>query len=278
MANYSIAFIGAGNMASSIIGGLVQKGLPARKITASDPSTSHLDGLKQQYGINTTDSNANAVKDADVIVLAVKPQVMKLVCGELQSALNENTRKKPLIISIAAGIPMESYSRWLGSDLAIVRIMPNTPALIRCGAAGLYANENVSDQQRQQATDIAGACGLALWVDSEDLIDAVTAVSGSGPAYYFLVMEAMIDAGVNLGLTPDTARQLTLQTALGAAQMAVSSDVPPSQLRENVTSKGGTTAEALRSFEDNKLRAIFTEAMQACADRGKEMARELGAD
>ncbi len=274
MANYSIAFIGAGNMASSIIGGLVQKGLPARRITAADPSTTHLEGLKQQYGINTADSNSTAVKNADVVVLAVKPQIMKIVCEELQSALDH----KPLIISIAAGIPMTSYNRWLGNELAIVRIMPNTPALIRCGAAGLYATPHVSEQQRQQAAEIAGACGLALWVDNEDLIDAVTAVSGSGPAYYFLVMEAMIDAGVKLGLTPEAARQLTLQTALGASQMAISSDIPPSQLRENVTSKGGTTAEALKSFESNKLREIFSEAMQACADRGKEMAEELGSD
>lgn len=274
MANYSITFIGAGNMASSIIGGLVQRGLPARKITAADPSHSNLDALKNQYGINTTTNNGEAVQGADVVLLAVKPQLMKAVCEELTPALDH----KPLIISVAAGIPIASYSRWLGDDLAIVRTMPNTPALIRAGAVGLFANNLANEDQRQQALDIASACGLALWVDSEELIDAVTAVSGSGPAYYFMVMEAMIDSGIQLGLSPDIARQLTLQTAFGAAQMAISSDSPPAQLRQNVTSKGGTTAEAIRYFEENNLKQIFADAMKACADRGKEMAEELGAD
>jgi pyrroline-5-carboxylate reductase len=186
-------------------------------------------------------------------------------------------QKRPLIISIAAGIPVASLERWLGGELPVVRAMPNTPALVQSGATGLYANAAVSAEQRAAAEAILGAVGLTLWVEQESLIDAVTAVSGSGPAYFFYVMEAMMAAGRELGLDEKTARALTLQTALGAAQMAITADVGPDELRRRVTSPGGTTERAIAAFDEAHLQAIFARALKACADRGAELAAQLGA-
>ncbi|WP_439133144.1 pyrroline-5-carboxylate reductase [Pseudomaricurvus sp.] len=273
MTDTKISFIGAGNMASSIIGGLVQKGYGAGQITATDTYQPTLDKLADNFPVVTTSDNAQAAERSDVILLAVKPQVMEQVC----TALRPHLAHKPLIISIAAGIDIRSLDAWLGNDLAIVRCMPNTPALVQTGASGLYANERTSDEQKTIAQDIMEAVGIVQWTASEDLIDSVIAVSGSGPAYYFLMMEAMIDAGVAQGLSRENATELTLQTALGAAKLAKDSDVDVIELRRRVSSPNGTTEKAIQSFEESQLRDVVAKAMDTCAERSREMARELGA-
>lgn len=274
MSTPKLAFIGAGNMASSIIGGLVNKGYPARSIIASDPHELTLDRLKTVAPVRTTTDNGKAIAEAEVVILAVKPQVMKDVLLPIAATLRAN---RPLIISIAAGIEIRSLETWLGAQLPIVRCMPNTPALVQAGATALFANAAVNEAQRAQADTILRAVGIALWVSSEADIDAVTAVSGSGPAYFFLVMEAMQAAGEKLGLASDEARQLTLQTALGAAQMAIASDVDAAELRRRVTSPNGTTERAIAAFEAGGLRELFLKALTDCRDRSVELAKELGA-
>lgn len=271
MSKPKLTFIGGGNMASSLIGGLVEKGYPATAITATDPLPENRTRLSEQFGIATSDDNSSACQTADVIILAVKPQVMKQVATGLADALGH----RPLLISIAAGISMTSLQQWLGGDLPVVRCMPNTPALVQTGAAGLYANAAVSDVQKQLAGDILDAVGIACWLEREADIDAVTAVSGSGPAYYFLVMEIMEQIGVELGLSPEVAHQLTLQTALGAAKMALASDVDPAELRRRVTSPGGTTQRAIATFQQGDLEALFRQAMGGAVQRAQEMADEL---
>lgn len=267
-----IGFIGAGNMASALAGGLLARGWKPARIALSDAYPAQLEAHAQR-GFKTTTDNLALLQHADVLVLAVKPQVMAEVLKPLAALAQE---KKPLIISIAAGIPVASLERWLGGALPIVRAMPNTPALVQAGATGLYANAAVSAEQKAAAETILGAVGLTLWVDKEELIDAVTAVSGSGPAYFFYVMEAMMAAGRELGLDEKAARALTLQTALGAAQMAITADVGPDELRRRVTSPGGTTERAVAAFDEAGLKDIFARALKACADRGAELAEQLG--
>lgn len=272
MSNPTIAFIGAGNMASSIIGGLVAKGFSPAAIVASDPSADCLQRLQSQTGVNTLPDNQKAIAQAEVVVLAVKPQVMKAVLSDLADTAQQH---KPLIISIAAGIEISSIDQWLKGDMPIVRCMPNTPALVQSGATALYANARVTEAQRQLADDILRAVGIALWVNDESTLDAVTAVSGSGPAYFFLLMEAMQNAGIQLGLSADAAKQLTLQTALGAAQMAIGSDVDAAELRRRVTSPNGTTERAVQVFEEGGFRQLCLRALSACRDRSVELAREM---
>lgn len=267
-----IAFIGGGNMASSIIGGLIAGGFSAANICASDPHQETLDRLREIAPVTTTDDNATAVADADVVVMAVKPQILKTVAGALAGAVQA---RRPLIVSIAAGVRADSLEQWLGGNLAVVRCMPNTPALVRKGATALYANARVSDTQKQQAHQILEAVGLALWVDSEDQLDAVTAVSGSGPAYFFLVIEAMQQAGEKLGLDSELSRQLTLQTALGAATMALDSDVDAAELRRRVTSPNGTTERAVNMLEDGGIRELFLSALDGAKQRSEELAQEM---
>lgn len=266
-----IGFIGAGNMASALVGGLLAKGWPASALMLTDVSEAAL-GAHAARGLSTGTDNAALVANVDIVVLAVKPQAMKAVTQALAATAQQ---AKPLFISIAAGIPAESLSQWLGGDIAIVRAMPNTPALVQAGATGLYANAAVSHEQRAQAEQVLAAVGIALWVDAEAKIDAVTAVSGSGPAYFFYLMEAMINAGVKLGLDPQDARDLALQTALGAAQMAITADVGPAELRRRVTSPNGTTEQAVVIFDRADLGAIVEQAMRACAERGESLAAEL---
>lgn len=274
MPNPTITFIGAGNMASSIIGGLIAKGFSPQSITASDPFEPSRQQLHQTTGVSVSDDNLNAIEGADILVLAVKPQMMKKVLEDLAPAIQT---LKPLIISIAAGIEIASMNTWLGGGQAIVRCMPNTPALVQAGATALYANSTVNTAQRAQADTILSAVGSALWVDSEAQLDAVTAVSGSGPAYFFLFMESMQAAAKELGLSDEAARELTLQTALGAAKMAIDSDVDTAELRRRVSSPGGTTVEAIAVFQQRGLTAIVHEAMTACRDRSAQLARELDA-
>ncbi|MFO1389473.1 pyrroline-5-carboxylate reductase [Cellvibrio sp.] len=271
-ASPKIAFIGAGNMAKAIIGGLLAEGFKRINIVASGPRQETLDRVAAEYGINVTTDNQAAASTADVVVLAVKPQMLKEVCQGLADSLAH----KPLIISLAAGITTESIASWLGGDQAIVRCMPNTPSQLRVGASGLFANAHVSAAQKSTANTILGAVGIVQWVDDEALINPVTAVSGSGPAYFFLVMEAMIDAGVELGLSRESATELTLQTALGAAILAKQSAEDVAVLRRRVTSPKGTTEQAINSFENDQIRAMFSRAMTACSNRAVELSELLG--
>lgn len=272
MSDNTIAFIGAGNMASALFGGLISQGYQASKIWAADPYQGSLDKAAA-LGVNTTLANTVAIAEADIVVLAVKPQVLKEVLLPLQASF---AARKPLIISIVAGIEINSLQQWLGDDQAIVRCMPNTPALVKRGATGLFANTNVSIEQRTATTAILDAVGISLWVDSEAQIDAVTAVSGSGPAYFFLLIEAMTNAGEQLGLSRTTAAQLTLQTALGASEMAIASDVDAAELRRRVTSPAGTTEAAVNSFEQQGFRDMVDTALTAASHRSSELAELLG--
>lgn len=271
MSKTRIAFIGAGNMAASLIGGLRAKGLDAAQIRASDPGEETRARVSAEHGIEVFAANAEAIQGVDVIVLAVKPQAMKTVCEAIRPSLKPNQ----LVVSIAAGITCASMNNWLGAQ-PIVRCMPNTPALLRQGVSGLFATREVSAEQRQQAEELLSAVGIALWLDEEQQLDAVTAVSGSGPAYFFLLIEAMTAAGVKLGLPADIAAQLTVQTALGAAHMAVASDVDAAELRRRVTSPAGTTEAAIKSFQADGFEALVEKALGAAAHRSAEMAEQLG--
>ncbi|QLG95952.1 pyrroline-5-carboxylate reductase [Pseudomonas yamanorum] len=271
MSNTRIAFIGAGNMAASLIGGLRAKGLEADRIRASDPGEDTRTRVSSEHGIEVFADNAEAIQGVDVIVLAVKPQAMKAVC----EALRPNLKPHQLVVSIAAGITCASMKNWLGAQ-PIVRCMPNTPALLRQGVSGLYATAEVTAGQRDQAQELLSAVGIALWLEEEQQLDAVTAVSGSGPAYFFLLIEAMTAAGVKLGLPRETAEQLTVQTALGAAHMAAGSDVDAAELRRRVTSPGGTTQAAIESFQAGGFEALVEKALGAAAHRSAEMAEQLG--
>lgn len=271
MSKTRIAFIGAGNMAASLIGGLRAKGLDAAQIRASDPGEETRARVSAEHGIEVFADNADAIEGVDVVVLAVKPQAMKAVCEAIRPSLKPNQ----LVVSIAAGITCASMNNWLGAQ-PIVRCMPNTPALLRQGVSGLFATSEVSAEQRQQAEELLSAVGIALWLNEEQQLDAVTAVSGSGPAYFFLLIEAMTAAGVKLGLPADIAAQLTVQTALGAAHMAVASDVDAAELRRRVTSPAGTTEAAIKSFQAGGFEALVEQALGAAAHRSAEMAEQLG--
>ena len=271
MSHPRIAFIGAGNMATSLVGGLLAQGIPASQIRASDPGAEQRAKIAAEHGIALFADNAEAIAGADVIVLATKPQVLKEVCLALAPSLQDGQ----LLVSIAAGISCASLGNWLGAR-PIVRCMPNTPALLRQGVSGLYANAQVSPAQRTLAEQLLSAVGIALWLENEQQIDAVTAVSGSGPAYFFLLIEAMSAAGEQLGLPKAIAAQLTLQTALGAAQMAVASDVAAAELRRRVTSPNGTTEAAINTFQAGGFTELVAQALGAAAKRSAELAEQLG--
>ena len=275
MSQQTIAFIGAGNMASALITGLIADGTAPGQIIASDADSTRREALAASTGIQTRENNHDAARDADVIVLAVKPQVLPAVCTELAATVAQNPA---LVISIAAGVRTDDLRIWLGNDVAIVRAIPNTPALVQTGATGLYAGPEASAAQRDSAERILRSVGLVLWLADEASLDAVTAVSGSGPAYFFLVMEAIEEAARELGLDSDTAHLLTLQTALGAARMAMESSDDPKTLRQKVTSPGGTTEAALGVLENGGLRACFQDALKAAADRSVELSKMVGKD
>ena len=275
MKKLNISFIGAGNMASSLIGGLLADGKTPANIHIADTNPEQLSALQQRLAVTICQSNNAATEAADILVLAVKPQGLKQVAEEIRETVQ---RKQPLIISIAAGVQEKDINRWLGNNVAIVRTMPNTPSLIQAGASGLYANDKVTDEQRNIAETIMRAVGVAVWVDNEQKMDAVTAIAGSAPAYYFLFMEAMQAAGQELGLDAETARLLTLQTAVGATKMALESSEDCATLRQRVTSPGGTTEQALNTFEEGKLRQLIKQATTAAATRSQELAQLLGED
>ena len=270
MKTQKIGFIGGGNMASSLISGLIASGHSPEHLWVSDINPDTLHALAQNLKVNTSSSNDKVISEVDVVVLAVKPQTLSDVAKAAAAVIKE---KKSLVVSIAAGISQQSLSEWLGTDTAIVRCMPNTPALVLTGATALHANITVNAEQRSLAENIMRSVGIALWVKEESELDAVTAVSGSGPAYYFLLMEAMEKAALELGLTEETARLLVQQTALGAAKIALESSESPEQLRKRVTSPGGTTQQAINTFEQGGFSELVSKALHAARDRSIEMSK-----
>ncbi|KAI1325746.1 pyrroline-5-carboxylate reductase [Xylariaceae sp. FL0255] len=274
-----LAFIGGGNMAAAIIGGLATKGIDKQNICVAEPWDVNREKMFA-LGVRTTTSNTEASSDADLLVVAVKPQVAKVVCQELAAAW-AGSSKTPLIISIAAGITLESLKQWLtladGRIPHIVRIMPNTPALVGEGASGLYADASVTASEKELASSLlASVSKVTEWVDKEELIDVVTGLSGSGPAYFFAMVEHLVESATKLGLSKEQATRLASQTCLGAGKMLVDSPEEPAQLRRNVTSPNGTTAAALESFEASGFKEIVDKAVKAATDRGEELGRTLG--
>lgn len=257
-------------MASSLIGGLIGNDYPAANITVSDLNQDQLTRLSQDFGITTTSDTTQVCATADIIVLAVKPQVLQVVCEQLAQS---DTKPDCLFISIAAGVRESDIDRWLGGNRSIVRCMPNTPALVQLGATGIFANAQVNSAQKQTAQTILDAVGISVWVETEDNLDSVTAISGSGPAYFFYFIELLQQAGEKLGLSPETAQSLAQQTALGAASMAQGKDM--AELRAQVTSKNGTTEQAILSFQKDNLALLVGNATQAAHDRSVELANEL---
>jgi len=269
----AICFIGAGNMATSLIGGLIANQYEATQITACDINVDQLQQLQRRFQISISQDNLACAGAAEIVMLAVKPQVMRAVCEAL-STLPPNPQQ--LFVSIAAGVPANAIDAWLGGDRTIVRCMPNTPSLLQLGATGLFANSRVSAAQRESAALVMQAVGISIWVDKESDLDAVTAISGSGPAYFFYFIELLEAAGVELGLPAKTAATLARQTALGAASMALDEDVV--KLRAQVTSRKGTTEQAILSFQENQLGHLINEATAAAHRRSLELAQELTKD
>ncbi|HET7161971.1 MAG TPA: pyrroline-5-carboxylate reductase [Rhodanobacteraceae bacterium] len=270
-----LAFIGGGNMARSLIAAQRARGVPPASIRVAEPNAEAREALAREFDVPVFTDNAEAVVGADCVVLAVKPQVMHDVCVGLAGPLR-NTR--PLVVSIAAGIRIAQIERLLGGRHAIVRCMPNTPALVGAGASGLCANRNVDDDQHALAERLLGAAGIVRWIDDEAQMDTVTALSGSGPAYFFLLVEVMEDAAVQLGLPRETARALAAQTCLGAGHMLADGKETAAILRKRVTSPHGTTAAALDAFERGGFSKLVEQALTAAQRRGAEMSAELDAD
>ena len=266
-----IVFIGGGNMGRALLGGLIADGTPAERLAAAEPDAGRREALAREFGMLTAAHGGDLVGAAGVVVLAVKPQVLKSVARDLAAHFASS---RPLIVSIVAGVTEADIDAWLGGDFPVVRCMPNTPALVRQGISALHANARTSAAQRQQAEHILRAVGSVVWVPDEAQLDAVTALSGSGPAYFFAVMEAMEQAGVALGLSADVARRLTLQTALGSAVLATQSGDAPATLRAQVTSPGGTTQAALEVLQAGGLARLFNEAIGAAHRRAGELARQ----
>ena len=269
-----IAFIGGGNMARSLIGAQLARGVPPATLHVAEPRAEAREALAREFGVATFADNAEAVAGADCVVLAVKPQAMHAVCTALAGPLRG---ARPLVISIAAGVRIAQIEKLLGDGHAIVRCMPNTPALVGAGASGLCANRNVEPGQRALAGRLLDAAGIVRWIDDEALMDTVTALSGSGPAYFFLLVEAMEDAAVRQGLPRDTARALAAQTCLGAGHMLADGNETAAELRKRVTSPHGTTAAALDAFEQGGFRALVERALDAAQRRGAELSAEMDA-
>ena len=268
-----IAFIGGGHMSSALVGGLRARGGSPADITVSDPVAAQRERLQFDFGVRVTADNAAAVRDADLVVLAVKPQQMAEAAREIAPEL---ARRPRTVVSVAAGIRLGNLRGWLGAGVPVVRTMPNRPALIGAGITAAYADADVGSAQRAAVEQVLSAAGALVWLEAESQMDAVTALSGSGPAYFFLLIESLEDAGVALGLPRTTAHRLAVHTALGAGRMAAEGSDPPAVLREQVTSKGGTTAAALAVLEAAGLRATFGAALAAAARRSTELADEFG--
>jgi pyrroline-5-carboxylate reductase len=270
----TIAFIGGGNMARSLIGGLLARGWLVQQIVVADPMPAQLEALRAQLGVRVTDDSAAAAREADIVVLAVKPQEMQRAAHGIKEAI---AAKRPLLISVAAGIRASDIQRWL-PGVPVVRSMPNRPALQGCGMTGLYATADVSGERRKQAEQILGAVGATLWLEREQQMDIVTAVSASGPAYFFLLIEMLEHAAVAQGLSPEVSRKLAIETAYGSGTMARATSESPAMLRQQVTSKGGTTEAALRELEERRVREAFDAAVAAATRRAAQLADEFGSD
>lgn len=269
MQNLNIVFIGGGNMGQALITGLLNSGWNADNIAIVDSDQAIINKLNDKFSdCHVYTQSEAALNIADVVVLAVKPQSMQLACEQIAAQCQI---KRPLIISIAAGVLINSIDNWLGGELPIIRCMPNTPALVQAGVTGLYANPEVSAEQRELAYNVLNSVGTALWIETEPLLDAVTALSGSGPAYFFYLMEAMMEAGQNLGLSESQARELTVATASGAAKLITNSDKSAAELRHVVTSKGGTTEAAINTLQQHDMKKIIETAIKNAATRSQQL-------
>lgn len=269
----TIAFIGAGNMGRSLAGGLLKSGWDRKRLLLADPDVNQQQAVSELLGVNVSGDNREVVARADIVVLAVKPQTARAVAEGIAESTQQ---KQPLIVSIAAGVRIADLERWLGGRLAIIRVMPNTPALVGSGASALYANQRVQPAHRDLAESILRTVGVTVWLSREDLLDVVTALSGSGPAYFFLVMEVLEQAAIDHGLDPPTARLLTLETAFGAAKMALEGDAEPAELRRRVTSPGGTTERAVQVLQKGNVALLFSGAIEAATARSRELGDLLG--
>ena len=267
-----IGFIGAGNMAYALIKGLLNNGFDANQINISDPNEELLLNRESELKVTTYSDNASLLSNSDIIFFAVKPQVLSSVCLELKGVV----KSKHLFVSIVAGIRSSDINRWLGGNFSLIRTMPNTPALFQSGVTGLFANELVDNEQKSLVSSILSSVGECFWVNEEKLIDAITAISGSGPAYFFLLMESMKQAGIALGLDEETANSLSIQTAYGASLMANKTGKDSRTLRSEVTSPNGTTQSAIESFQDQNFEGIVANATRAAYDRARELSNELG--
>ena len=267
-----IGFIGAGNMAYALIKGLLSDGFEAKNINVSDANPELLEKRSSELGVTTQSDNVSLLTNSDIVVFAVKPQVLSVVCHELKNKASTDQ----LFVSIVAGIKSKDINRWLGGDFALVRTMPNTPALFQSGVTGLYANELVNDLQKKSVNLLLSAVGECFWVNEENLLDAITAISGSGPAYFFLMMQSMKQAAMALGLDEDTADALSIKTSLGASIMATNSGKDSRTLRAEVTSPNGTTQSAIETFQDQNFEGIVAAATRAAYDRARELSQELG--
>jgi pyrroline-5-carboxylate reductase len=271
--NITAAFVGGGHMGGALIRGLISRGMSPQKISVGEALQPRRIALADELGVHVTADNREAVSGADVVVLAVKPQDM---AGTAQALSDVFAQRQPLVLSIAAGIRVADVMSWCGPGVAVVRAMPNRPALIGAGATAMYSHPSLSEAHRSLAAQVLGAVGITVWVPDEDALDVVTALSGSGPAYFFLLAELMTDAAVKLGLEPASAQELAIQTLFGSGRMARDSDGDLARLRAEVTSKGGTTEAAVRSFEAANLRGIVAAALSAATERGREMAQVFG--
>ena len=267
-----IGFIGAGNMAYALIKGLLSDGFEAKNINVSDANPELLEKRSSELGVTAQPDNVSLLNNSDIVVFAVKPQVLSVVCHELKNKASTNQ----LFVSIVAGIKSKDINRWLGGDFALVRTMPNTPALFQSGVTGLYANELVNDLQKKSVNLLLSAVGECFWVNEENLLDAITAISGSGPAYFFLMMQSMKQAAMALGLDEETADALSIKTSLGASIMATNSGKDSRTLRAEVTSPNGTTQSAIETFQDQNFEGIVAAATRAAYDRARELSQELG--
>ena len=272
MNNQKIVFLGGGNMGSCLISGLISDGYQPQAIHVVDPDPASCERLQRQYQVQVHSESQDALRDAEILVLAVKPQIMKSALNGIKDSLPQ---PRPLIISVAAGIRSETLQDWLGTRSAIVRTMPNTPAMVGSAATALFATASVSRDQREIAESVMRSVGIIQWLEDEALMDAVTAVSGSGPAYFFRIMEAMEKAACKLGLAPDQARLLTIQTAFGAAKLALESSRDPAELRVQVTSPGGTTERALSVLDDCDIDGLFEQALTAARHRSIELSEQF---
>ncbi len=273
MKHTKITFIGAGNMARNMIIGLLAEGIPSKNILVTNRSTDKLIALKSEYHVQTSQDNIAAVETADILVLAVKPFQMQQVCEQLADTVKNN---RPLVISVAGAVTTEMMRRWLGDEsVALVRTMPNTPSAVQAGATALYAVDAVSDAQKELATSFMAALGLTMWVHDEDQVERIAALSGSGPAYVFLIMEALQAAGEALGIPKDKVSQLTAQTVLGAAKMAIETQKDFAELRRSVTVPKGTTEPALAVLQSGDITKLFTKALQAANKRAHEITQML---